>query len=105
MAEGKPGNGSDSPFGNGNGATASSGGSNGGHNFVRDPAGGGAKTGGRDFTKESRAQKSGTRSTSGCTRVPTPGTRSTVCTVSTVPAASPRTSSATNPADSAVTRS
>lgn len=56
MAEGKtPGNGMTSPFGNGNGATAS-GDSSGAHDFLTDPKGSGAAAGGRDFTKESRPQ-------------------------------------------------
>lgn len=74
MAENKPGTGSTSPFGNGAGATSAgaAGGNDfnakpagdaaggGGHDFVTDPAGDStAGQGGRDFTKESRAQQSG----------------------------------------------
>ena len=56
--ENKPGNGYDSPFGNGNGAT-SMGASNGAHNFLEDPASAAPKSGGRDFTTESRDLPSG----------------------------------------------
>lgn len=43
------------PFGD----KGTSGGSSGGHDFVTDPKSGAPATGGRDFTKESRPQKSG----------------------------------------------
>ena len=57
----KPGNGSSSPFGNGNGAT-SSGGASGSHDFVTDPSS--KPTGkGLDVTKQSVAQPKGD---SGC---------------------------------------
>lgn len=50
MAE-NPGNGRESPFGNGAGATPS-GPSSGGNNFLTNPAGNGSKGGGRDFSAE-----------------------------------------------------
>jgi len=53
MAE-NPGNGSESPFGNGAGAT-SLGASSGGNNFLTNPTGNGRKGGGRDFTAEKPA--------------------------------------------------
>lgn len=52
-----PGNGSQPPFGNGDGNV--SGGSKGSNDFLTNPTGGGSKSGGRDFTKESREQKGG----------------------------------------------
>lgn len=54
----KPGNGYESPFGNGKGATMA-GPSTGAHDFVEDPEPHGSKEGGRDFTEESRPQKTG----------------------------------------------
>lgn len=57
MPDGKPGNGYDSPFGNGKGATMAQGSSSGAHNFLKDPESGASKEGGRDFTKESRPQE------------------------------------------------
>lgn len=58
MEQTKPGNGYDSPFGNGEGATQM-GPSNGAHNFLEDPGSNAPTSGGRDFTKESIGQKSG----------------------------------------------
>lgn len=52
------GDGSTAPFGDGNGAT-SGGASSGAHDFLTDPESNSPKTGGRDFTKESRPQKDG----------------------------------------------
>jgi hypothetical protein len=59
----KPGTGSTSPFGDGKGATSAAGGSTGVHDFVSNPASAAPKTGGRDFTKESCDQSSGTDET------------------------------------------
>lgn len=60
MAEGKtPGTGAASPFGNGQGATEAAGASTGSHDFLLNPKGSGPAGGGRDFTKENAAQKSG----------------------------------------------
>jgi len=59
MADNKPGDGANPPFGNGKGATSSAGASSGAHNFLEDPASNAPKTGGRDFTKESRPQEVG----------------------------------------------
>lgn len=72
MPDGKPGNGKDSPFGNGNGATMQ-GSSSGGHNFIEDPESAAPKTGGRDFTKESREQPTGQASDIDKTSVPQGG--------------------------------
>jgi hypothetical protein len=58
MSEGKPGNGAESPFGNGKGATMS-GPSTGANNFLENPEGNGSSGEGRDFTKESRMQPTG----------------------------------------------
>jgi len=58
MSEGKPGNGFESPFGNGKGATMS-GPSTGANNFLENPAGKSGDEGGRDFTKETRTQPTG----------------------------------------------
>ena len=58
--EGKtPGTGAISPFGDSKGATQADGASSGAHNFIEDPASAAPKTGGRDFSMESRAQKTG----------------------------------------------
>lgn len=57
MSETKPGNGSTDPFGDGKGNEAA--GPSGSNDFLKNPSGGGSKTGGRDFTKESRDQKTG----------------------------------------------
>lgn len=70
--ENKPGNGSDSPFGNEKGATTD-GPSKGAHNFLEDPESGAPKTGGRDFTTESRAQKMGPEDTIDKASVPQGG--------------------------------
>lgn len=51
-----PGNGNDSPFGDGDGATQAAGPSSGAHDFITDPKSNAPATGGRDFTKESRPQ-------------------------------------------------
>jgi len=59
MPDGKPGNASTSPFGNGKGATMAEGSSSGAHNFLTDPSSNASTSGGRDFTAESREQKSG----------------------------------------------
>lgn len=52
--ENKPGSGAVSPFGNEKGATKSSGSYSGSHDFIKDPASGAPKTGGRDFTEENK---------------------------------------------------
>jgi len=54
-----PGNGSTSPFGDGNGATQATGPSTGAHDFVTDITTKDTMGGGRDFTKESRSQQMG----------------------------------------------
>ena len=59
MAENKPGNGQDSPFGDGDGDATANGPTTGAHDFVTDPESHAPKTGGRDFTKESRPQTEG----------------------------------------------
>lgn len=57
--EGKtPGNAYASPFGNSKGATMG-GPSSGAHDFIKDPASHAPATGGRDFSQESRTQKTG----------------------------------------------
>lgn len=73
MPEGKPGDGKISPFGNGKGATMA-GDSSGAHNFLEDPASAAPKTGGRDFTAESREQKTGPADTIDKASVPQGGT-------------------------------
>lgn len=50
MPNGLPGNGSTSPFGNGDGTAGQP--KVGGNNFLINPAGNSAKSGGRDFTQE-----------------------------------------------------
>lgn len=58
--ENKPGTGYTPPFGNENGATVAGGGpTSGAHDFLTDPASNAPKTGGRDFTRESRPQRGG----------------------------------------------
>jgi hypothetical protein len=52
-----PGNGSTSPFGNGDGATQSAGSISKGTDFLTDPQGQSRVAGGRDFTGENRPQK------------------------------------------------
>jgi hypothetical protein len=59
MAENVPGNGSDSPFGNGEGAVTGVPPATGGHDFLQDPASNAPASGGRDFTKETYEQKTG----------------------------------------------
>lgn len=57
MADGKPGNGSSSPFGNGMGATSSGGASSGGHDFIKEPK---SNVGGaHDFIKDPSGTKTG----------------------------------------------
>jgi hypothetical protein len=51
-----PGNGAQTPFGNGKGGTQAVGPYTGAHDFLTDPSGSGPKGSGRDFTKESRPQ-------------------------------------------------
>lgn len=70
--EGLPGNGAVSPFGNHKGATMN-GSSDGGHNFLEDPESAAPKAGGRDFTAESRDQKSGPDPTIDKASVPSGG--------------------------------
>lgn len=55
--ENKSGNGYTSPFGDEKGATLSGGASTGAHDFIEQPESDAPKTGGRDFTKESRSQQ------------------------------------------------
>lgn len=62
--ENKPGSGSASPFGNEKGATKSGGSYSGSHDFIKDPASGAPKTGGRDFTEENLNEKQ--KEGSGC---------------------------------------
>jgi len=61
MGDGKvgPRDGAISPLGNGKGSTMAEGPDSGAHNFLEDPSSAAPTTGGRDFTKESREQKSG----------------------------------------------
>lgn len=59
MPDATPGNAKDSPIGNGDGATVKAGASAGGGDLLANPTGNGTKTGGRDFTGESRPQQAG----------------------------------------------
>ncbi len=72
--ENQPGNGATSPFGNGQGATTAMGASTGAHDFIKDPKSADSMTGGRDFSKENRAQMSGQPSDINADSVPTGGT-------------------------------
>lgn len=62
-----------SPLGDGKGSTMA-GASDGAHNFLEDPESAAPKTGGRDFTKESRDQEVGTLPTLDKASVPQGGT-------------------------------
>jgi len=66
MAENKPGDGSSSPFGNGQGATSALGAAKGGNDFVTNPRGWAGSMNGRNFLKEASTlkQPSGSADTS-----------------------------------------
>jgi hypothetical protein len=55
-----PGDGQNTPFGDGMGETQVAGAAPGAHDFVQDPNSHAPAAGGRDFTKESRSQQMGT---------------------------------------------